>query len=233
MYSILCLSALLFAQTQQPPDKSPPTQNPPAQNPPGKAQNTQDPSKGQKPPGQFGSIQVPVDGTYQILAYEKFGQILPGMTTLKVAIRNNILIFPGDGKFPGKMIQLAFGPNNTIILTSLDFRVDLNTKNNSQPPVRGTNDTGNNTQGNSVAQTGNFAPTTNSEMGVYVLSTEFFAISVTGKGTGRTPPVIENNPQPPAGNSNFRPTPPGSPQPSPSGSGGISQAVLVLKRLAN
>ena len=108
---------------------------------------------GQTPPGQPGPAQpgqpvppngtgqnqnVLVDGTYQILAYEKFGQILPGMNTLKVAIRNNILIFPGDGKVPGKMIQLTFGQNNSVTLTPLDGRT---------PPV---NQAGTSTPGTGV-----------------------------------------------------------------------------------
>ncbi|MFT3879645.1 MAG: hypothetical protein QM703_08295 [Gemmatales bacterium] len=207
MLTLLCASALCIAQVQVPP-----IQNPPVQNPPGQLPNNQDPSKSQISQGQYGSMyQVPVDGTYQILAYEKFGQILPGMNTLKVVIRNNILTFPGDGKFPGKMIQLAFGPNNTIMLTPLDSSkpnpwqtgagmppntpIPQTNQTTSNPINTVPNPVNTNPQNvnGGVAPTGIIQPTANSERGVYVHSTEFFSISV----IGATNEIDQKSVQPP------------------------------------
>jgi hypothetical protein len=326
----LTLLGLLLIQT------TPPGQNPP--NPPGQQQP---PATGQQPvtnvPNQTmpGSMTNPmVDGIYSILAYEKFGQVLPGFANTKVAIRNNILTFAGDGKFPGKMLQLTFGPNNTVTITPLDGR-----DRTPQPPV---NQAGNNTQppiippvggaipgaGGSVSPfnppasggaSGNAAPgsgeknskiiasppggpvpgnpkgdspvprnggTTpgtgqrmppiiasppggpvpgnpngdspipqsgqdrnpNSESGVYVLSTEFFSISVIGRGyhpvgrdDGSSPPVNDrgdgtNPPLNGKGNEQSKILPPNTPiprNPNPPGPGVPSQAVLVLKRVSN
>jgi len=142
---------------------------------------------GQLPQGSFGSMyQMPVDGTYQILAYEKFGQVLPGMNTLIVTIRNNMLIFPAEGRLAGKTIQLAFGPANTIMLTPIDNRQDpVRTGNINQGNSNQGNQVNNVGQGNNSIQGGNntglIQPTAQSEIGVYVLSNEFFAISVTGR----------------------------------------------------
>lgn len=202
MNALICLSVLLIARVQVPP-----VQNPPIPSPTNPGQNV---SNGQLPPGSFGSMyQMPVDGTYQIMAYEKFGQVLPGMNTIKVVIRSNILIFPGDGKLPGKMIQLAFGPNNTIMLTPLDGRNDPIKPNPWQspggtPPIAARNPDPNAPQTGGVSQAGLIQPSAQSEMGVYVLSTEFFSISVTGK-----PPINDPVQQVPPGNTQ----PPGSTQP--------------------
>lgn len=236
MLTLLCASALCIAQVQVPP-----IQNAPVQNPPGQMPNNQDPSKWQMPPGQYGSMyQVAVDGTYQILAYEKFGQILPGMNTLKVVIRNNILIFPGDGKFPGKMIHLAFGPNNTIMLTPLDSSKPHPWQNVPGTPPTATNGTipqTNQTTSNpintvpnpvntngGVAPAGMIQPTANSERGVYVQSTEFFSISVIGSTHGMDqnpvhPPVAvpDNGTLPPKLNGTLNPPGAGVVQPPAAG----------------
>lgn len=207
MLTFMCASALCLAQVQVPP-----IQNPPPQNTPGQTQTNQDPARamippgqlpqagqlpsgqpGQWPQGQYGSIQVPVDGTYQVLAYEKFGQILPGMNTLKVVIRNNILIFPGDGKFPGKMIHLAFGHNNTIMLTPLDSSKPNPWQNPPGTQTTGANGTINQDPARAMIPPGQLPPagiiqpTPQSERGVYVLSTEFFSISVIGATNGGDP----------------------------------------------
>ena len=179
--------------------------------PPAQQGNNQLPPRQHQTPGNIqqpsnGGQNVMADGTYQVLAYEKFGQVLPGMNTLKVAIRNNILIFPGDGKLPGKMIQLAFGPNNTVTLTPIDGRI--NTTQATNVPQ---GSTGQNPVGGSAVNSVN-----NSEWGVYVLSTEFFSISVVGgqpenftgigpianqglppgnmQGNPANPPVVPSNP---------------------------------------
>lgn len=180
-------------------------------------------------PGQPGTVYQPaIDGTYQVLAYEKFGQVLPGMTTIKVVIRNNILFFPGDTKLPGKMLRLTLGPNNTIMITPLDGRVD------PAAPVNSTNTNAGSTtqnppagQSNTVNQAGNTQPAANSEWGVYVLSSEFFSIAVTGTQpqgnpsvNNGIPPMSNNNPTnggqantPPAGQTN----PPGAGQANQNG----------------
>jgi len=199
MNTIVLLTLMLLPQT--------PSQ-PLAQTPPGQPQNgaggqgiiaggggqqqipqTTQPNlqNGQSPFGNFGSMyQMPVDGTYQVLAYEKFGQVLPGMNTLKVTIRNNILTFPSEGRMAGKMIQLAFGPANTIMLTPIDNRQDtIRTTGSNSPNNVVHNNAG---QNNNVVQGGNNnsgimnpPSQSQSEVGVYVLSNEYFAISVTGK----------------------------------------------------
>lgn len=144
------------------------------------------PPAGQPNPGQPGQPMPPngtqnqnvlVDGTYQILAYEKFGQILPGMNTLKVAIRNNILIFPGDGKIPGKMIQLTFGPNNSITLTPLDGRT---------PPI---NQAGTSTPGTGVPPINNSQnPPPGTDPGKIAQAAAASNANTIRQGTG-TPPV--------------------------------------------
>jgi len=244
MFTLISICTLVIAQPQAPP-----------------ASNTSQ----QEQAGRFGTMfQMPVDGTYQILAYEKFGQVLPGMNTVKVVIRNNILIFPGDGKFPGKMIQLAFGPGNTIMMTPLDGRTTpwqssqgKQPLGDSLPPQGGTGgiNTVNNPQGDAT-QSGYVMPSANSEIGVYVLSTEYFSISVTGKQA-----VVDQMQQTRSGTPADRNLPPGAPPLPPAktqGAGGnlpggtpptgqtgfnfvppipptrgASQAVLVLKRVAN
>jgi len=158
---------------------------------------------GQTGPGypfQFGTMhQMPVDGTYQVLAYEKFGQMLPGMNNVKIVIRQSILHFPGDTKTPGKMMRLTFGANNTIMITPLDGRTDPVPPVNSQPPVANNQNRqltqppagGNNatvppgqpqrdSSGQNVNQAGYVPPGMNSEWGVYVLSGEYFSIAVIG-----------------------------------------------------
>ncbi len=168
---LLCLISLITLQ--EPPAGQPP---PP---PPGQG-NT-----GTIPPNQpgFGS-NVLVDGTYVVLAYDKFGQSLPGMTNVRVVIRGNILIFPGDAKLPGKMLQLAFGPNNTIMVTPIEgIRKDANNNSASHsasPWPEPSKDP------NGVTQTGGIMNAT-SEMGVYILSNEYFSISIAGRQT--TPPA--------------------------------------------
>lgn len=237
MYLTYGLVLVVLLQTQPPPAKQPPANNPwvppnGKQLPPEKNQSSNNPPQqpGQAtfrptepapPPGNgrnnfsFGPMyQVPVDGTYQVLAYEKFGQMLPGLSNIKVIIRQSIMHFPGDTKTPGKMMRLDFGPNNTIMITPLDGRNDQIPPVNSQPPVinnqnqRGTHlPAGGNkailppdqsqprqpqqdNTGQNSNQSGFVPPSTNSEYGVCVLSGEFFSIAITGYM-----PVLNNSAQ--------------------------------------
>jgi len=126
-------------------------------------------------------MQPTVDGTYVILAYEKYGQVVPGMVTGKVVISNNILSFPGDSKTPGKQLQLSFGPNNTISITPLDGNGKPLTLN---PP-------------NGIVAGGG-QPLNMAEKGVYVLSTDFFCINVFSSQPQLSgPPLPQNYQQPP------------------------------------
>jgi hypothetical protein len=81
-----------------------------------------------------------VDGVYTILAYEKYGRPVMASNTIRVVIRNNILSFPGDAKMPGKMIQLTFGPNNTVTTTPMDGTVPLQNQNQNQTNQQVPND---------------------------------------------------------------------------------------------
>lgn len=204
--------------------------------------NVQDPTK-MPNQNQFGPTQqVAVDGTYQILAYEKYGQVIPGMAGIKVAIQNNILIFPGDAKNPGKRLHLYFGANNTILITPIDNRTDLTNPAGAGtiPPVGQNNGTiagagaaagaaagagqgkdllppgkipprGNqnpNAPNPNLPNNQNFIPySAESERGVYVMSLEYFSISVVAfvAPNERIPgipanPVNPNTPVPPGEN---------------------------------
>ncbi|MFT3880722.1 MAG: hypothetical protein QM703_13785 [Gemmatales bacterium] len=215
--------ALILSPQGPPPTGAPPSPQGNGQTLPGQ----QGPNTGQLPGGMqqpFGAGQnVMVDGTYQVLAYEKFGQILPGMNTLKVVIRNNVLIFPGDGKFPGKMLQLSFGPNNTVTIAPLGSTGSgpPPVMNNGQLPANG-NTPGNNGQ-NATAQNNNAIPNQNgiiapnpggnapgTETGVYVLSTEFFSISIINQGQVNGQGPIYNNTVPPVTPGQNQPALPGN-----------------------
>lgn len=284
MFSTLVISLLLMLQ---PPQGG--YRNPNAPRTDGKP-----PSGNQQP---ITGTNVLIDGVYTILAYEKFGQVLPGMANAKVVIRNNILTFPGDTKTPGKMLQLRFGPNNSITITPLDGRTppvivnnqtaaDTNQSgantagtdsaansarhatgtppvNNNQssaktndpakiaqggadaatnaarqasgtPPVN--NNQTNNT-GTGVMQTGKNTPAQElppgTESGVYVLSIEYFSISVISQAVVVPSGQININQNPPGNEKSHPFRAPIPPQQPGGGSTFPNQAVLVLKRVAN
>lgn len=209
------LCSILVALLQAPPTSSNPWGQPNNKLVPGQGQP---PVKPHDPGGQTGASfpikfgplhQMTVDGTYQVLAYEKFGQMLPGMNTIKVVIRQNILYFPGDTKTPGKMMRLTFGSNNSIMITPLDGKGDPNPPGNTLPPVVNSRQAGQpppdknqrDTTGQNIHQAGFVPPSTNSEWGVYVISGEFFSIAVIGKWpilhetpANQTPPITPGNP---------------------------------------
>lgn len=117
MFFVIALTAL-----QPPQGTNAGTQVAPPGNqvqPPGNGNPQQFPNN-QQVQGNGAGQHVMADGLYTIVAYEKFGAPLPGMTNAKVVIRNNILTFAGDGKLPGKMLQLSFGGGNTVTITPLD-----------------------------------------------------------------------------------------------------------------
>lgn len=122
----MCHALIFLLFVHQPPQTG--GNNPP----PGNVIPNQQPQGGNPLPGH----NAMVDGVYTILAYEKFGRPVMANNTIRVVIRNNILSFPGDAKMPGKMIQLTFGPNNTVTTTPMDGSVPLQNQNqtNQQAP---------------------------------------------------------------------------------------------------
>jgi len=128
-----------------------------------------------------------VDGTYVILAYERSGVPMTGVANRAVTIRNNVMtINTGDGQ-AAKSFVLRFLPSNQILLIEVDPR-NPGTVNPGDPITVPMARAGN--AGTAAAQ-GNAGNSTNSglgtDVGVYVLSTEFFAINVFAHTAGTVP----------------------------------------------
>jgi len=240
----LLLTALLMpaeAITLPQPPKQPPVNDPTRNLPRDPTQNPQQPPNTTQPnpnlpntttpqvPDQgFGNVNVNVEGTWTLLAYERNGTPVASPGSATVTIRSNIMTVGN------KQFRLRFGPRNMIFVTEITGNVDETVKQAgaTTPPQR--------TNPNTNQTAPGFVPSSQ-ESGVYVLSLQFFCISVFDNngvdtrdmntrapgsttnqpGTG-SPPIAApgSTAQPPTGN-----FVPGSPLP------GRLNAVLILKRV--
>jgi hypothetical protein len=185
--------------------QAPPAKQPPARLPEG--QNQQDPAKTQppgsnmvQPPGSGeanlnigGPINVNVEGTWQVLAYERSGTPVTGAMT--VTIRGNVMTLM-SGNERVKTFRLSFRPRNMILITEIDGTTPeplVQTRGTGQANPPGGVNPGNPADQNNQL---NINPDgRNTEIGVYVLSTQFFGIQVLGQFNGRPP--IGTPPNPP------------------------------------
>jgi hypothetical protein len=233
----LLLTALLMpteAMTLSQPPKQPPVNDPTRNLPRDPARALEEPpntnttpntTTPQAPDQGFGNVNVNVDGTWTVLAYERNGTPVTTAGAATVTIRNNIMTLGT------KQFRLRFGPRNMIFVTEITGNVDngVTQTGGTTPPTQAQRTNPNaNTNPNTNQTTPGIVPSSQ-ESGVYVLSMQFFCISVFENnvdtrdmrapgGTTTQPGGTTTQPQ----TGNFVP---GSPLP------GRLNAVLVLKRV--